>query len=100
MTHGPEAFTANTLTAAWDALASLSDDGKASKEDVIDYMVENFDRYDSSNPTGEPRVLPRDQADKTVTWLAAQDPFKTELHERTMLEKLRRGLASLLKKGG
>tara|TARA_R100000808_G_scaffold2916_5_gene10867 strand:+ start:3535 stop:4404 length:870 start_codon:yes stop_codon:yes gene_type:complete len=99
--HGPEAFTANTLTAAWDALASLSDDGKASKEDVIDYMVENYGRYDERpNETDEPRVLPRDQADKTATWLATQNPFKTELYERTMLEKLRRGLASLLKKGG
>ncbi len=77
---------------------SLSDDGKASKEDVINYMVENFDRYDSSTPT--PRALSKRAADRTVTWLAAQDPFKTELHERTMLEKLRRGLASLLKRGG
>lgn len=107
--HGPEAFTANTLTAAWDALASLSDDGKASKEDVIDYMVENYGSYDDRlNPqfagrdsegrerfTDEPRVLPRDQADKTATWLATQNPFKTELYERTMLEKLRRGILSL-----
>ena len=91
--HGPQSFTANTLTAAWDALASLSDDGKASKEDVIDYMVENFDKYDSSTPT--PRALLKRVADRTVTWLADQDPFKTELYERTMLEKLRRGILSL-----
>jgi hypothetical protein len=91
--HGPQPFTVNTLTAAWDALASLSDDGKASKEDVINYMVENFHRYDSPTPT--PRALSKRVADSTVTWLADQDPFKTELYERTMLEKLRRGVLSL-----
>ena len=94
--HGPEAFTANTLEAAWDALASLSDDGVAIKKDVIDYMVENYPLYDSGSQANESRVLPKDLADKTVTWLADQDPFKTELRELTLGEKFKRGILSLL----
>ena len=103
--HGPTDLTANTMTAAWDALRRVEKDptqpNAMYKHNLINLMIENYDRYDAFN-RGD-KELSREDAERTLQFMVGRDPFNIDLGPRipafnrkpTLKEKFKRGILSL-----
>ena len=96
--HGPKAFTANTLTAAWKALAELKHGDKPRIEDVVDRVVELYPFFHSGS-RATPK-LPREEAEEAVRWMVQQDPFKDgiAIDDSSILDRIKRGLGSIFQR--
>jgi len=96
--HGPEAFTANTLTAVWEALAELEHGDKPRIGDVVDRVVELYPDFHSGR--GALTELPREEAEEAVRWMVQQAPFRDgmTIREPSILNRLKRGLGSFFKR--
>ena len=92
--HGPSDMTSNTLAAAFDALSRLGDEDTAYADALVDYMINNYHRYDK-NPSNVDKELSRDDARTTLEYLARRNPYNITLREGTLGEKFKRGILSL-----
>ena len=104
--HGPTDFTANTMTAAWDALRRVEKDptqpNAMYKHNLINFMIDNYDRYDHRGARGD-KELSREDAERTLLFMVGRDPFNIDLGPRipafnrkpTLKERVRRGIVSL-----
>ena len=106
MSHGPTDFTANTMTAAWDALRRVKKDptqpNAMYKHNLINFMIRNYDIYDRRRNRGD-KKLSREDAERTLLFMAERDPFNIDLGPRipafnrkpTLKERVKRGVLSL-----